>query len=89
MNMFEFIKAVSITVFDVINAAYCDKPLIFIVAMFPEKLVSNHRAVNQVDSCLLMWSVGSKLWNLKEIALHWAFEDGRCETSKDRRSLVS
>ena len=31
--MFEFMKAVSGTVFDMINAAYLDKPLIFIRAM--------------------------------------------------------
>ena len=32
--MYEFIKAVSDTVFDMINAAYYDKPLIFIRATF-------------------------------------------------------
>ena len=35
LNTFEFIKAVSDTVFDMINAVYHDKPLIFI------KVVSN------------------------------------------------
>ena len=42
---FEFIKAVSDTVLDMINAAYHDKPLILIRATFREKLVSYHRAV--------------------------------------------
>ena len=32
LNTFEFIKAVSDTVLDMINAAYRDKPLIFIRA---------------------------------------------------------
>ena len=45
-NAFAFIKAVSDTVLDMINADYHDKPLIFIGATFPEKLVSHHRAVN-------------------------------------------
>ena len=56
--MFEFIKAVSYTVIDMINGAYHDKPsifigatyrdkpLIFIGATFQEKLVSHHRSVN-------------------------------------------
>ena len=42
----EFIKAVSDTVFEMINDAYYAKPLIFIEAMFREKLVSYHQAVN-------------------------------------------
>ena len=47
--MFEFIKAVSDTVFDMINAVYHDKPLIFIRAMFREKLISHHQAVSEPD----------------------------------------
>ena len=43
--MFEFIKAVSDTVFDMINTFYHDKPLIFIEAMFQEKLVAHHRTL--------------------------------------------
>ena len=46
LNTFEFIKAVSDTVLDKINAAYYDKPLIFTLATFKEKLFSHHRAVN-------------------------------------------
>ena len=46
LNMFEFIKAVSDTVFDMINCAYHDEPLIFDRATFQEKLVSYHQAVN-------------------------------------------
>ena len=42
------IKAVSGTVFDVINAVYHVKHLIFIGATFREKLVYHHRAVNEV-----------------------------------------
>ena len=57
--MFEFIKAVSDTVLDMINAAYQDKPSSFIGAMFREKLISHHWAVNEADSCLLMQSLGS------------------------------
>ena len=34
-------------VFDMVNAAYHDKPLIVIGATFREKLVSHHRAVNE------------------------------------------
>ena len=41
--MFMFIKAVSDTVFDMINSVYHDKPLIFIGATFREKLVSHHQ----------------------------------------------
>ena len=40
------IKAVSDTVLDIINAVYCDLPLIFIGATFREKLVSHLHAVN-------------------------------------------
>ena len=46
MNIFAFIKAVSDTVLDMINAVYLDKPLIFIGTTFREKLVSFHQAVN-------------------------------------------
>ena len=52
--MFKFIKAVSDTVLDMINAVYHDKPLMFIGAVFREKLVSHHQAMNEADSCLLM-----------------------------------
>ena len=40
------IKAVSDTVFDMINAVYHDKLLTFIGAMFRENLVTHHQAVN-------------------------------------------
>ena len=40
--MFEFIKAVSDTVLDMINSADHDKPLIFIGATVQEKLISIH-----------------------------------------------
>ena len=45
--MFVFIKAVSHTVFDMMNAVYRDKPLIFIGATFREKLVSHYRPVTE------------------------------------------
>ena len=45
-------KAVFDTVLDLINAAYHDKPLMFIGATFQEKLVSYKRAVNEDDSCI-------------------------------------
>ena len=44
--MLEFIKAVSDTVFDMINAVHYDKPLVFTAATFQKKLVSHHEAVN-------------------------------------------
>ena len=47
--MFELIKAVSDTVFDMINAVDHGKPLIFIRAMFRKKLVSHHQAVNMFE----------------------------------------
>ena len=46
MKRFEFIKAVSETVLDMINAAYYDKPFVYIRATFQEKLVSLREAVN-------------------------------------------
>ena len=46
LKTFELIKAVSDTVFDMINDVYHDKPLMFIRATFREKLVSHHQAVN-------------------------------------------
>ena len=36
-------------IFDMINAVYHDKPLMFIGAMFWEKLVSHHEAVNTFE----------------------------------------
>ena len=54
LNTFELIKTVSDTVLDMINAAYHDKPLIFIGATFRKKLDSHHQAVNEADSCLLL-----------------------------------
>ena len=42
----KFIKAVSDTVFGMINAVYHDKPLIFIGAAFLEKLISHQQTVN-------------------------------------------
>ena len=42
-------KAVSDTVLDMINADYHDKPLMFIGATFPEKVVSHHWAENIAD----------------------------------------
>ena len=56
-----FIKAVCDTVFDMINAVYHDKPLIFIGATFRKTLVSHQRAVNEADSCLLMRRAGLKV----------------------------
>ena len=44
--MFQFIKAVSVTVLDMINAVFHDKPLIFIGATYREMLVSHHQAIN-------------------------------------------
>ena len=46
VRTFDVIKAVSATVFDMINAIYGDKPLIFIGTRFQEKFVSLHQAVN-------------------------------------------
>ena len=46
LNTFEFIKAVSDTVLDMINAAYYDKPLISTEATLQVKLVSHNQAVN-------------------------------------------
>ena len=43
-----------------INAVYRDKPLMFIGATFREKLVSQHRAINEADSCLHMKHAGLK-----------------------------
>ena len=43
---FEFLKAVSDILLDLINAVYHDKPLIFIRAAFREKLVSHRQAMN-------------------------------------------
>ena len=45
LSAFEFIKAISDTVLHMMNAYY-NKSLIFIGAMFREKLVSHHQAVN-------------------------------------------
>ena len=52
---FIFIKAVSDTVLDMMNAVYHDKSLIFIGAVFWEKLVSHHRAVNEI--IILFWDL--------------------------------
>ena len=46
LSTIEFIKAVSDTVLGMMNAVCHDKPLIFIRAMFWEKLISHHQAVN-------------------------------------------
>ena len=46
LKTFKFIKAVSDTVFGMINAVYHHKSSMFIGAMFQEKLVSHHQAVN-------------------------------------------
>ena len=48
MKTFKFIKAVSDTVLDTMNATDCAKPLIFTGAMFQEKLVSHRRAVSEI-----------------------------------------
>ena len=53
LYIFEFIKAVSDTVLDMMNAIYHDKPLTLIGAVFREKLVFHHQAVNEADSWLL------------------------------------
>ena len=42
-----FIKGVSDTVFDMINAVYNDKPLILTRIVLWEKLISTHRTVNK------------------------------------------
>ena len=44
--MFGFIKAVSVTVFGMLNTVYHDKLLNSIGATFQEKLVFHHQAVN-------------------------------------------
>ena len=49
----QFIKAVSDPLFDMINDAYYDKPLIFIGGSFREKLVTHHQAVNIYTNCWL------------------------------------
>ena len=43
---FEFIKAVSDTVFHMMYTVYHDNPLVLIGAMFREKLVSHYQTVN-------------------------------------------
>ena len=45
LTMFMFIKAVCGTVFEMINAVFHNKALIFIGATFWEKLVSHHQTV--------------------------------------------
>ena len=60
--MFTFIKAISDTVFDMINTVYHDNPLIFIRAMFREKLVffyslSDSTAPACLQSFLLLGTV--------------------------------
>ena len=65
--MFEFIKAISETVLDMINAVSHDKPLTLTRAVFWEKLVSHRQALNEADSCLLMRRrVGSKPWHYQK-----------------------
>ena len=59
--MLMFIKAVSDTVLDMINAIYHDKPLISIGATYREKLVPHHRAVHEADCCLHTMRGSSKL----------------------------
>ena len=44
--MFKFVKAVSDTVFDMVNAVYHDQISIFIPAAFQEKLISMHQTAN-------------------------------------------
>ena len=53
--MFEFVKVVSDKVLDTTNAVYHDQLLICNRDIFRKKFVSHHRAVNEVDSCLLVW----------------------------------
>ena len=89
LNACEFIRAVSNTVFDMINDAYYDKPLIFTGIMFWETLISIYQAVNETDSFLLMEN------NLIEaMAVTLAKESHssrpcsvRCETSKASSSI--
>ena len=69
LNTFEFIKAISDTVFDMINAFYPDKPLVFIRATFQKKFVSHHPAVNEADSCLLIHAY--KEWREFEVGEGW------------------
>ena len=52
LKTFEFIKAVSNIVLDMINAGYRDKTMAFIVATGEAGL--HHRAVNEANSCLLV-----------------------------------
>ena len=48
LKMFKFIKALSDTVFNMINAVHYDKPLTSIRATFLEKLLSHHQAVKLI-----------------------------------------
>ena len=52
--MFKFIKVISGTVLDTINAVYHNKPLIFIRATFRKSVFYHHRSINEADSCLLI-----------------------------------
>ena len=51
LKTFEFIKAVSDTVIDMINGAYRDQPLmIFVEIAFQDKLVSHHQTVSEAEN---------------------------------------
>ena len=73
--MLKFIKAVSDTVFEMINAVYHDKPLIFIRATFREKLLSYHQAVNEVDlyEVCRLEGRGTNLFNspVRQLKIYW------------------
>ena len=73
-----FLKAVSGTVFVMINAFYRDKPLVFIGAMFREKLVSHHRAVNELSLALFLYKTfyfffQNSCYVQKQILKTWVF----------------
>ena len=56
-HTFEFIKAVSDTVLDIIKAAYYAKPLIFIRTMFREKLVTENSQDKIECKCSVVFCV--------------------------------
>ena len=73
MNTFQFTKAVSDTVLDMINAAYYAKPLISIEATFLEKFVSQHRAVN--INCWIRLSLSRLFPTLRKYTINTAYQD--------------
>ena len=71
LKTFEFIKAISETFLDMINAAYREKHLMYIGASFREKLVSHHQAASEADAHLLLRSVGSKPRHQQRYRTYW------------------